>query len=441
MGQATDDSRPQDGTDLTVELARAKAVWPLDGRNRATQNDRPYAEMAEARKRAEQLYLFAEAVVTADKIETLFDAALTAIEAALGVARAAILTFDDDKVMRFRAWRNLSAEYRSAVEGHSPWPHDATAPQPVLIADAARDPSVLAYRELFQREQIGALAFIPLTTRGRLLGKFMLYHKQPHEFVAAEIETAVSMGHHLASLIARFAAAARLEETVRANELFSAVLAHDLQNPLGAIMTAAQLLIRRRRGGTPESDRDLMTLGRILSSGQRMTKMIEQLLDFTQARDGGGIRVRPREANLEELCKQAVSELELANPTWRIDATYTGNVRGRWDPDRLLQVLSNLLANAGHHGLSGEAIVLRVDGSDAARVRLDVHNAGAIPEDLLPRLFDPFRATRVRSRSSRGLGLGLFIVRQIVRAHGGTIAVTSSPEQGTTFTIELPRSA
>jgi signal transduction histidine kinase len=219
------------------------------------------------------------------------------------------------------------------------------------------------------------------------------------------------------------------------------VLAHDLQNPLGAIMTAAELLSRRRRGGTPEADRDLVTLGRILSSGQRMTKMIEQLLDFTQARDGGGIRVRPRDANLEDLCKQAAGEIDLANPTWRIDTSCSGNVRGRWDPDRLLQVLSNLLANAGHHGTSGEDIMLRVDGSDDRRVRVDVHNAGAIPEDLLPRLFDPFRGTRVRSRSSRGLGLGLFIVRQIVRAHGGTIAVTSSPEQGTTFTLELPRSS
>jgi GAF domain-containing protein len=223
MSHATDDSRPLARADLTAELARAKPVSPLEERSGVTaSNERLYAEMAEARKRAEQLYLFAEAVVTADRIETLFDAALTAMEAALGVARAAILTFDDDNVMRFRAWRHLSAEYRSAVEGHSPWPADATAPQPVLIADAARDPNVAAYGDLFQREQIGALAFIPLTTRGRLLGKFMLYHEQPHEFEAAEIETAVGMGHHLASLIARFAAAARLEETVRANELFSA---------------------------------------------------------------------------------------------------------------------------------------------------------------------------------------------------------------------------
>jgi GAF domain-containing protein len=267
--------------------------------------DNDAREMADAHRRAEQLYRFAVAVATADKLETLFDAALSAIETALGVARASILTLDDEKVMRFRAWRNLSEGYRRAVDGHSPWAPDATAPEPVLVADVERDPSVAAYRELFRSEGIGALAFIPLTTRGRLVGKFMLYYEAPHEFLPVEIETALGLAHHVASLIARFNTTARLEETLRANELFAAVLAHDLQNPLGAIMTAAQVLLRRSRGGSPESDRDLMTISRILSSGQRMATMITQLLDFTEARQGRGIRLRPRETKLDDLAKQA----------------------------------------------------------------------------------------------------------------------------------------
>jgi signal transduction histidine kinase len=105
----------------------------------------------------------------------------------------------------------------------------------------------------------------------------------------------------------------------------------------------------------------------------------------------------------------------------------------------LLQVLSNLLANAGHHGIAGSEIVLTADGLDPERVRLLVHNAGVIAEDVLPRLFDPFRMTHVRSSSSSGLGLGLYIVREIVRAHGGSIDITSSASDGTTFAIELPR--
>jgi signal transduction histidine kinase len=396
-------------------------------------------EMAAAHTRAEQLYRFAVAVATADKLETLFDAALSAIEAALGVARASILTLDDEKVMRFRAWRNLSEDYRRAVDGHSPWAPDATAAEPVLVADVERDPSVAAYRELFRREGIGALAFIPLATRGRLVGKFMLYYEEPHEFLPVEIETALGLAHHVASLIARFTATARLEETLRANELFAAVLAHDLQNPLGAIMTAAQVLLRRNRGGSPESDRDLMTVSRILSSGQRMATMITQLLDFTEARQGRGIRLRPRAANLDELCKQAASELETANPEWKIRRVCSGDVSGTWDSDRLLQVFSNLLANAGHHGGSGKEIVLSVDGSGPDHVELRVHNDGVIAEEVLPRLFDPFRATHVRGSSSSGLGLGLYIVREVVHSHGGTIRVTSGLADGTTFAIELPR--
>jgi signal transduction histidine kinase len=240
-------------------------------------------------------------------------------------------------------------------------------------------------------------------------------------------------------LIARFTATARLEETLRANELFAAVLAHDLQNPLGAIITAAQVLIRRHRGGGPENDRNLTTISRIVSSGQRMGRMITQMLDFTEARQGRGIRLRTRETELEELCKQASSELELANPEWKFRCQCSGDVRGTWDPDRLLQVLSNLLANAGHHGIAGSEIVLTADGLDPERVRLLVHNAGVIAEDVLPRLFDPFRMTHVRSSSSSGLGLGLYIVREIVRAHGGSIDITSSASDGTTFAIELPR--
>jgi signal transduction histidine kinase len=395
-------------------------------------------EMADAHTRAGQLYRFAEAVATADRIETLFEAALSAIEVALGVERASILTLDDNNVMRFRVWRNLSEEYRRAVDGHSPWAADAVAPEPVLVGDTARDPAVAAYSDIFRREGIGALAFVPLTTRGRLVGKFMLYYERPHEFEPAEIEIALGLAHHLASLIARFTATARLEETLRANELFAAVLAHDLQNPLGAIMTAAQLLLKRHHGGTPESDRDLMTISRILSSGQRMATMITQLLDFTEARQGRGIRLRPRETNLEELCKQACLELETAHPEWVIRRAFSGNLRGTWDPDRLLQVLSNLLANAGQHGGSGAQIVLTVDGSEPERLLLRLYNDGPIAEDVLPRLFDPFRTTHVRGSASRGLGLGLYIVQEIVRSHGGTIGVASGPE-GTTFTVELPR--
>jgi PAS domain S-box-containing protein len=405
----------------------------------AIENSQLYEETVAARMRAEQLYRFAQAVVVADRVESVFDAALGAIEAALGAKRAAILTMGNDAIMRFAAWRNLSDTYRSAVEGHSPWAADASAPEPVLVSDPEQEPSLAGYLPLFRSEGIGALAFVPLVSRGQLLGKFMVYYEAPHKFEPHEVKTATSIANHLASVVARFSAMAALEETIRSNELFAGVLAHDLRNPLGAIMTAAQVLLMRREGQPSVSEGESKPLGRILSSGQRMTRMIEQLLDFSRARGGGGIELSPRETDLAELCAEALGEFEVAQPTWKVRSTVVGDPRGSWDSDRLLQLVSNLVANAGQHGSLDAGIDLRLDGSNPEWVKLEVHNEGVVPSAILPHLFDPFRTARQGRGKASGLGLGLFIVREIVRAHGGTVDVQSSDPHGTTFSILLPR--
>jgi PAS domain S-box-containing protein len=407
----------------------------------AIENARLHKETLDARARAEELYRFAQAVVAADRVEVVFDAALAAIEGALGATRAAVLTFDGEGVMRFKAWRNLSASYRAAVEGHSPWTRDATAPEPLTFADAASAPEMSSFHAIFRQEGIGALAFIPLATGGRLLGKFMVYYDQPHVFASYELETARAIANHLASVTTRFEVVTKLEETVRQNELFAGVLAHDLRNPLGAIMTAAQLALIKQEGTAGTASKVGRPLGRIISSGQRMTAMIDQLLDFTRVRSGGGIELHPRDADLEELCAQTVGELELARPDVRLRRTAVGDQSGVWDPDRLLQVFSNLIGNASQHGDPQAGVSIRLDGSERDYVTFTVHNMGAIPAALVPQLFDAFRGTRHRRDQSRGLGLGLFIVREIVRAHGGTVDVTSSESEGTTLTVRLPRHA
>lgn len=419
----------EDDRDLLLVVARYAG--------QAIERVRLLAENQVARARAEHLYRFAEAVMSAARVEEVHEVALSVIADALRTDRAAILLFDDDGVMRFRAARGLSAEYRAAVEGHSAWPRDVVAPRPVLVEDAMADPALADYRPLFAREGIGSLAFIPLSTRGRLIGKFMVYHPGRHVYTRAEVELATAIANHLASVIARFNAIGELEETIRYNELFAGVLAHDLRNPLGAMMTAAQIMLMRH----DEGDRHVKPVGRIMASGQRMTRMIDQLLDFTRARVGGGIEVRPRAANLGELCGQAIGELELANPDWKIERGVLGDLDGSWDPDRLLQILSNLIGNAGQHGDQDAGILVLLDGRGAEQVTLRVHNKGTIPPALLPGLFDPFRATRHRRDQSRGLGLGLFIVKELIRAHGGTVEVSSTEVAGTTFTIALPRHA
>jgi signal transduction histidine kinase len=172
-----------------------------------------------------------------------------------------------------------------------------------------------------------------------------------------------------------------------------------------------------------------------------MTRMIDQLLDFTRARVVGGIEVQPRDVNLADLCGQAIGELELAFPDWRIRCQVVGDQEGSWDPDRLLQIVSNLLGNAGQHGDAQSGIVVTLDGRRPDTVTLEVRNRGVIPAALLPNLFDPFCGTRHRRDHSRGLGLGLFIVKEIVHAHGGKVEVSSSDEEGTAFTVILPRRA
>jgi signal transduction histidine kinase len=239
----------------------------------------------------------------------------------------------------------------------------------------------------------------------------------------------------------RFTVVSELRDTVRANELFAGVLAHDLRTPLAAMMSAAQLLLLQLDEAPPGFEADAKAARTILSSGQRMTAMIDQLLDFTRARSGGGIAVSPQPTNLADLCEQAVRELELAHPDWSLRLHVVGDQQGAWDPDRMLQAISNLLTNAGQHGVRAAGVDVRLDGTQHDHVMLEVHNGGAIPEPVLSRLFDPFRSTWHDRHRSRGLGLGLFIVHEIARAHGGSVEATSSEDHGTTFSVRLPREA
>jgi two-component system CheB/CheR fusion protein len=254
----------------------------------------------------------------------------------------------------------------------------------------------------------------------------------------------ISRGGHLdrMTLVAihditeRKRAAVALEETLRYNEIFAAILAHDLRSPLGAIVAGADLLKRRYK---PESEGTVKALNVIQSSAGRMARMIEQLLDLTRGRSGGGIPIDPRFLDLRELAALITGELEGAT-SQPIIVQSKGDTCGTWDGDRLAQVIANLLGNAAEHGESSQPIRLSLDGSNAETVGFSVSNAGMIPEGVLPTLFDPFRGgTTGNGRKSKGLGLGLYIVQQIVHAHGGTIEAQSSADEGTTFRVSLPR--
>jgi signal transduction histidine kinase len=220
-------------------------------------------------------------------------------------------------------------------------------------------------------------------------------------------------------------------------ERMMGILGHDLRNPVSAVLALAGLM--RRQDGMSDKARE--QLGWIEQAARRMNEMIGTLLDFTRLRFHGSLPVAVQEIDLDELVRSVVAELRAAHRTREIELSASGNLHGRWDPGRIAQLLSNLAANALSHGAEGSPVTVALAG-EGENVRLSVSNRGpVIPPELVERLFEPFQqGTDNSGNGHRGLGLGLFIVREIVRAHGGTIDVRSCGDL-TTFAVTLPRAA
>jgi two-component system sensor histidine kinase/response regulator len=223
-----------------------------------------------------------------------------------------------------------------------------------------------------------------------------------------------------------------LRQSLYLNEMFTAVLGHDLRNPLSAVMNGAALV-------KIISDDPKITLAadRIQSSGKRMAKMVDQLLNVARIRSVG-FELQLMDTDYEMLCRTIVDELRGSEED-RIRLKTTGEVKGMVDIDRFSQVMSNLLGNALQHGKPGTAIDLHIDGSSAGVIRLCVHNEGVIPIEQLETIFEPFHLGIENRRSAQGLGLGLYIVKQFVEAHGGTVQVFSDEKEGTAFDVTMPR--
>lgn len=223
----------------------------------------------------------------------------------------------------------------------------------------------------------------------------------------------------------------------RSKEMFLAVLGHDLQSPLGAVVTASQFMLDRGQLEEPE----LSLTTRIVRSGLRMNHMVSDLIDFTRSRLGSGIPIVRMDMDLGQAAADAVAEIKDAHPESDVHLNASGDLRGTWDEARLGQVFANLLGNAIDHGSPKTMISVAVRG-ETKNVVIQVHNSGPpIPATDQPELFSPLK--RLRSQepapaASGHLGLGLYIVERIAAAHGGTIEVHSDAA-GTFFTVRLPR--
>ncbi|MDB5856343.1 MAG: sensor signal transduction histidine kinase [Ramlibacter sp.] len=226
-------------------------------------------------------------------------------------------------------------------------------------------------------------------------------------------------------------ARAQAEDRAQFAEQLVGVVSHDIRNPLAVIDMSTVLLQKGVSGAQREA-----VVARIQRSIGRVQHLVSDLLDFTEAKLGRGLKVQPRPVDLHQALAESVGELGVAFPAQAIRHEAAGPGDCNADPDRIAQAVGNLVANAASHGAPGEPITVRTEGG-GAHFRITVHNHGpAIPPALMPRLFEPMvRGSDVRAQ---GVGLGLFIVHEIVAAHGGSVQVTSSPADGTAFVIELP---
>ena len=273
---------------------------------------------------------------------------------------------------------------------------------------------------------------VPLVVAGAVTGILVVIRPAPL--------TGADHDEWLLSALADQAAAAlektRLDEIGEFREQLIGIVGHDLRNPLNTILMAAHILLLREGLGEEETG----LVRKITSNATLAARLIDQLLDLTRSRLGGGIPVDLTRFDLNDVCQQVIDETELRHPERPLLVDVRGDLTGVWDRVRMYQLLANLVDNAVQHGEPLSPIELRIDGGKT-EVVIDVANRGApIPPATLPFIFDAFRKGRtVHPSRTQGLGLGLFIVRQIARSHGGSIAVTSSASDATTFRVRLPR--
>lgn len=233
--------------------------------------------------------------------------------------------------------------------------------------------------------------------------------------------------------------AAYAEQMSRSRDIFLAILGHDLRAPLQAMSMSTELLMRKT---TLEGDA-LACANNIKRSARHMAVMVSDLLELVRCRLGKSLPIEPKPMDLADAAHAAIAEACAGNPECDPTVRVEGDTRGVWDAGRLGQLLQNLIGNALQHGLNKRDVTVTLHG-EPDTVRLTVHNYGTpISANAIGTIFDPLvrSADEELGQPSTSLGLGLFIVKEVVDAHAGTIDVSSNETDGTLFTVVLPRNS
>lgn len=231
--------------------------------------------------------------------------------------------------------------------------------------------------------------------------------------------------------------AAYAEQVNRSRDIFLAILGHDLRAPLQAVSMSTELLLRK---SSLEGDALACAL-HIKRGARHMASMVGDLLELVRSRLGRSLPIEPVPMDMANAARAAIAEACAGNPHYHPTLTVEGDTQGTWDAGRIDQLLQNLIGNALQHGANQREVNIHL-GGNVDNVSLTVHNFGTpIPEEAIGTIFDPLvrSADEELGQPSTSLGLGLFIVKEVVNAHGGTIEVSSSETDGTRFSVVLPR--
>jgi phosphoserine phosphatase RsbU/P len=274
---------------------------------------------------------------------------------------------------------------------------------------------------------------VPLVVGGDVMGILAVALREERNSTSDEQEWLLSA---LADQSAVALEKSRLDERGRFRDHLIGIVSHDLRNPLTTIMFGTSVLLDD--GGLPPKATKILT--RIQSAADRAARLISDILDYTQAHLGGGIRVDRKQNDLGPIFRQVIDEMEICHPEHEFELVLSGDTMADVDPDRIAQVLGNLLSNAVTYSPPGTRVRTELRGEEAS-VTFAVHNRGTvIPLERMRDIFAPMRqVTPGTGRAQRSVGLGLYIVESIVTSHRGTLGVTSTAEDGTTFSVTLPR--